>query len=154
MKIEGLPPDPGVVKNITEKKLPKAPPTAAPRETDSVAISGNAASGGMEELARLVPDEFPARADLIEAVKERISRNTYNNREIQEKTAERLIDSTALSKTTAGMQNESPDASGLAERVESARARADDGYYNSPEALAAVAERLTEALGLTSLFGK
>lgn len=154
MKIEGLPPEPGVVKNITEKKLPKAPLAATPKETDSVAISGNAAPGGLEEYVRLVPAEFPVRTDLIEAVKERISQNTYNTPEAREKTAERLIDATALSRTAAGMENKSPDASGLAERIESARNRAGSGYYDSPEALAAVAGKLAEALGLTSLFGK
>jgi anti-sigma28 factor (negative regulator of flagellin synthesis) len=154
MKIQGLPPESGIVKNISGKKLPKTPPAIAPKETDSVAISGNTAAGGIEELARQVPDEFPVRTDLIEAIKQRISQDTYNAPEVQEKTAERLIDATGLSGTVTEAQNESAEASGGTERVESARSRIDSGFYNSPEALNAVAERLTEALGLTSILGK
>jgi len=153
MKIEGLPPEPGFIKNISGRKTPITGQSSNIREKDILAISGNAAPGDISELAGMIREEHPVREGLVEAVRDRVSRNVFNGQDIQEETAERLADSPALVKIVSA-HRELSDSPSLSERVESAKSRAVSGYYDNPDALASLAERLIEAMGLDRIVKK
>ena len=151
MKIHGLPLDSGSIKNVAGKKLPRTTLTAA-EKADSVALS-RAGAGEQTEFSSLTPEEFPLRTGMLDAVAERIAQNYYDTPETQENTAERIIDSLDISASVASMQNESTEDTVRSDQVESAKALAASGQYDAEETLTAVAERLTDALGLTRLLG-
>lgn len=154
MKIEGLPPDPGGIRKVTEKKLLKSTPAEALQCADTVAITGSSASDRKTELAQSIPVQLPARPEAIEAAADRLAKNHYDTKEARELTAERLITALGITASANPMHTEQSETPERRERIESIQARSTTGYYDRPEALAAVAERLMDSLGLTSLFGK
>ena len=153
MKIEGLPLDSGGIKNITEKKAPKPAPAEAAKNSDTVEISSGMGRKERVELSTTLPSEFPVRKDVLEMVARRISSRAYETPEVQEKVAERLIESPALS----GAVYEAAGAKSApvrTETVEAAETRAASGYHDRPEVMKTVAEHLVEALGLDGFIGK
>jgi len=153
MRIEGLPLDSGGIRNITEKKAPKPAPADAAKNSDTVEISSGMGGKERVELSTTLPSEFPVRKDVLEMVARRISSRAYETPEVQEKVAERLIESPALS----GAVYEAAGAgttTARTENIESARALASNGYYDRPEVMNAAAKQLINTLGLGSLLGK
>ncbi len=153
MKIEGLPPESGGIRKISEKKLPQPAANETPKETDSIAISGNATLERAADLVRLVPSEFPVRSNEIAAATERLAQDRYSTPEVQEQTAKRLIESLDVTIPHETMPNEHPESVERRERLQTVQTRSASGYYDRPETLAAVAEKLAESLGLASLYG-
>ncbi len=146
MKIQGLPPDLGGVKNITERKAQKTVSTVRSEAPDTVELTVGMGKKELVEMSGSIPVEFPVREDVIKTVSKRIAANTYETPEVRESVAERLLESPALSRTAGGTAT--PEASERTEKVETAGARASEGFYDQPDILEAVAGKLVKALGL------
>jgi len=153
MSIDIKPLDSGGILNVSEKKPPKPAPVNTGKTSDTVEISGGMGRKEIVDISTSVPIEFPVREDMIEAVARRVSSRTYETPEVREKVAEQLIESPALSGTVYEAAGDRP-ATVRSEKVESAQTKAVSGYYDRPEVLNAAAEKLIDALGLSSLFGK
>ncbi len=151
MKIQGLPPIDGAVGNVAEKKQMRSAPVESPAVSDTVELSGEGSAVERVDARYTVSAEFPVRDELIGAVAERISRNAYDEPEIQENVAVSIINSPGGTEPSGGAAESVPERT---ERVETIRTRADDGYYNRPEVLNAIAERLIGSPGLAGLFGR
>lgn len=146
MRIEGLSPDLGGIRNITERKTQK---TASPVRSDAPDTVELTVGMGKKEIAEMsgsIPVEFPVREDVIETVSKRIASNTYDTPEVRETVAERLLGSPALSGAVGG--SAAPDAPERTDKVETAGVRTAEGFYNQPEILESVAGKLVKALGL------
>lgn len=152
MKIEGLPLESGGINTVTGKKNSKPASAETAQSTDSVALSSVSASE-QAELSALTPEEFPVRAEALGTVAERVSRNYYDSPEVQESTAEQIVDSLNISVPVTDMENEAAGETVRSNTVEAVKVRIASGEYNTSETLTAVAESLTKALGLTSLLG-
>lgn len=152
MKIYGLPPMEGGIRNISDKKQSKAAPVENPKASDTVNISRDGSTVENTAVSYDVSPDFPVRNEVIQTVAERIARNTYNEPEVQEKVADKMIES--FGEANAGSDSSTPaTAMERTERVETAQAQATDGYYDNAEILNTIAERLISAQGLSSLFG-
>jgi hypothetical protein len=153
MRIEGVPFETGGARNVNEKKPPSPAPAESGKSSDTVSISGSLGGKELVEIANTVPAELPVRGDTVDAVIARISAGTYDEPDIQRAVAGRLVESPVLSGSANGAEAGAPVPSGT-ERVESARAQMSNGYYDRPEVMNAVAEKLVNLPGLGSLFGR
>jgi hypothetical protein len=149
MRIEGLPPDPGAVRNITDRKTQKPAPAETAKNSDTVEISG---AGGAREPVDLSAD-LPIRTETIETVARRISSHEYDTPEMTEKVARRLMTLPSI----ARMVNAGTDSVPSADREEALRtaeSRISSGYYDQPEVSRSVAGQMIDALGLSGFLGK
>ena len=146
MKIQGLPPEIGGVKNVTERKTQKTASAVRSEAPDTVELTVGMGKKEIAEMSGSIPVEFPVREDVIETVSKKIAANTYETPEVRETVAERLLESPALSGAASGTAT--PEASERTEKVQTAGTRASEGYYDQPDILDAVAGKLVKALGL------
>ena len=146
MKIEGLSPDLGGIRNITERKTQKTASPVRSEAPDTVELTVGMGKKEIAERSGSIPVEVPVREDVIETVSKRIASDTYETPEVRETVAERLLESPALSGAAGGTAT--PEASDRTEKVQTAGARASEGFYNQPEILESVAGKLMKALGL------
>ncbi len=103
MKIQGLPPDLGGVKNITERKAQKTVSTVRSEAPDTVELTVGMGKKELVEMSGSIPVEFPVREDVIKTVSKRIAANTYETPEVRESVAERLLESPRFQERRAGL---------------------------------------------------
>ena len=154
MEIQGVSIGDNGIRNIEDKKSPKTESKKQNALVDSVKISGDVK--GAESAAGVpytVNVEFPPRIDLIKTVSERVSNDDYNTPELINNIAEKIIESSTIKDVLNGVAVESADISiNRAEKVEMVNDQVKEGYYEDPEILVDIADRLVNVLGLSSLI--
>ena len=154
MKIQGVSIGDNGIRNIEDNKTLKAASKKQNTAVDSVKISEDVR--GVESAAGVsytVNVEFPPRIDLIKTVSERVSNDDYNTPEMINNIAGKIIESSTIKDVLTEFAVESADISmNRAEKVEIVNDQLKEGYYEDPEILIEIADRLIDVLGFSSLL--
>ena len=146
------------MKNILGEKTSKISQEKNPTRVDSVKISATMpgflihADSVSYEISNEIEHEYPSRTELIRTVSERIAQGTYNDI-LLESVAQNIVDSPVMSDivTEFAMDNVgNPDV--RPEEVEKATDQMNNGYYDSPDILREIADRIITDLGLLRLM--
>lgn len=151
MNIQGLPPLDGGIKNVADKKQTRTTPVESLNTSDTLALSAGGDAVERVDAQYTAPVDFPVRSEMVREAAERISRKDYDKPEMQENVAVSIINS--LGGTESSDKTSEPESvSNSAERVQSVQTQASEGYYDRPEVMNTIAERLINSLGLTALY--
>ena len=150
MRIDGLP-QPNRVSQANSRNDAVRSKKDSDRSGDVVEISG-----GLQDVAELsskavnAPEEANPR---IDEIKERVRSGYYDSAEAKQQIADALLESDSLRGTVKDIEanrsvkqqlDQVPDT--RPERVEQAKQRLEDGYYDSPEVRRETGERLLDHL--------
>ena len=129
-----------------EKKSQKITTENPGEIADSITIS-NSINSLQQDM--YITTDFSPRIELINAIAQRIAQGSYDDSNNLENVAEKIIDSPpvkeAVTEIIAIKGGDSEDSTGKAERATS---RAVQNYYDNPDMLRAIANRLMDVLGI------
>ena len=128
------------------KKLQKITAENAGEIVDSITIT-NSINSLQQDM--YIKTDFPPRIELVKAVAQRITQGSYNDSDDLENVAEKIIDSPPVRETMTEIiivqQGDSEESAGNVERASS---RSVQNYYDNPEILRAIANRVLNVLGM------
>ncbi len=149
MDIRKISPD-NDLKNISNRRTAASQPVNAAVRKDTLSLSGDIAAIENKTVPYEVEPDFPPRPERIEEVGRRIEAGSYSG-EFKEPVAERVLKSDAihgvLMEATASNTREV-----RTDQLETARAQARDGFYDSNVIRKTIAENMLSAIDFMGLI--
>jgi len=150
MRIDGLPQHPGVERPSQRSTSARVPKDRSPA-ADSVEISASVLSvGELNAQAKAAQLESDGR---IAEIQSKVRSGYYDSRQVREEIADRLLDSDGMQRAVGDISQArvAKDAVNRIadvrpERVEQARQRASEGFYESGAVRRDIAQRILDEL--------
>jgi hypothetical protein len=149
MDIRNISPD-GNVRNIGNRRTSSSQPVNAAVRKDTLSLSGDVATIEKNTVSYEVEPDYPPRQERIEEVGRRVEAGSYSG-DLKEPVAARVINSDAirgvLTEATASSTGEV-----RTEQLDTARAQARDGFYDSPVVRQTTAENMLSSIDFMGML--
>jgi hypothetical protein len=153
MKIQGLPLNDGGLQRVENKKAEKIAAEKTPK-SDKVELSRTVRDSDREINSRYaIPVEFLERAERVQSVTRNIANGSYDNPEVLEAIAEKIVQSAVVDDTVSSISMEKKGTPEIRDdMVNRANNMVTQKYYDQPEIMEQIAGNIIDVLGVSGMF--